>query len=262
MNFKDKNILITGGSSGIGKSIIKELYSRGARSFAVLGRNIEKMEALIDQFPQAKFTLIQGNVAEPQTVKKVIAEITYGWHKLDLLINNAGVVTAGPLESIDDQDIADMININVTGMVILTKYCLPLLRSSDEPAIINVSSGLGLVGMAFYTPYAATKAAVKHFSESLRRELVHDNIHVMTLFPTGTDTPMMKTADVSGLDDPDLVARQAIEGLINREIEVVMGGERMQQNRRLNNDAPLELDKKLEANYEAMRQRASGHRAM
>ena len=83
------------------------------------------------------------------------------WGSIDLLINNAGVVSAGALESISDEDIVAQININVTGLILLTKYALPLLKKSNEAAIVNVSSGIALIGLPFYATYAATKGAVK-----------------------------------------------------------------------------------------------------
>lgn len=262
MNFTDKKILITGGSSGIGKALIAELYRRGARSFAVIGRDRSKMQVLADEFPQAQFIFLAEDLAVPGSAKAGIAQLRQHWNSLDILINNAGVVSAGPLEAISDEDIVAMQNINVTGLILLTKHALPLLKQSHEAAIINVSSGLGLIGMAFYTPYAATKAAVKQFSEALRRELDSNIIHVMTLYPTATDTPMMRSANASGMDSPGTVAEKAIDGLMNKAVEVVMGGEKMAENRRLNVEATLELDEKLRSGYEAMRQRATGHRSM
>jgi len=262
MNFKDQKILITGGSSGIGKAMIAELYGLGARDIAVMGRDLRKLEALGTAFPDARFIYLEGNVADLAHIKTAVSRIEQAWNGLDILINNAGVVSAGPLEEISDEDIIAMQNINTTGLILLTKYALPLLKKSPEAAIMNVSSGLGLIGMAFYTPYAATKAAVRQFSEALRRELADFSIHVMTVYPTATDTPMMQSANATGMDTPELVASRAIEGLINKEIDVVMGGQAMQQNRQLNFEAPLKLDKKLHERYNAMKERASGHRAM
>jgi len=262
MNFTDKKILITGGSSGIGKALIAELHRRGARSFAVIGRDESKMQDLTTAFPEARFILLTGDLADPGTAKASVAQLRQSWDSLDILINNAGVVSAGPLEDISDEDIIAMQNINVTGLILLTKHSLPLLKASKEAAIINVSSGLGLIGMAFYTPYVSTKAAVKQFSEALRRELDSRSIHVMTLYPTATDTPMMQSANASGMDSPETVAERAIEGLMNKAIEVVMGGEKMLENRQLNVEAPLKLDEKLRGGYQAMRQRATGHRSM
>jgi short-subunit dehydrogenase len=262
MEFKGKKILITGGSSGIGKALISQLYLHGARQFAVVGRSAEKMQALAIEFHEASFSFLAGDLAQPGTASEIISRLRQEWDSLDILINNAGVVSAGPLENISDEDIIAMQNVNVTGVILLTKHALPLLKQSNEAAIINVSSGLGLIGMAFYAAYAATKAAVRQFSEALRRELNCEAIHVMTLYPTATDTPMMKTAKASAMDSPEIVAAKTIEGLINRQTEVIMGGEKMLENRRLNFETPLELDEKLKANYDAMRQRARGHRSM
>jgi len=262
MEFAGKKILISGGSSGIGKAIIAELYQRGARQFAVIGRDPEKMESLKAAFPEGNFLLLPGDLAAPSIAKNSISRIKEEWNALDIVINNAGVVSAGPLEAISDEDIVNMQQINVTSLILLTKYALPLLKQSSEAAVINVSSGLGLIGMAFYTPYAATKAAVRQFSEALRRELNSRTIHVMTVYPTATDTPMMKSANATGMDSPALVAARTVEGLLNKDIEVIMGGERMLENRKLNFEAPLQLDEKLKANYDAMAKRAAGHRAM
>ena len=262
MNFAVKRILVTGGSSGIGKALVRELYQRGARWFAVIGRDPAKMQVLKSEFPEAELFLLNADLAEPKAAAMSIEQLKERWDSLDILINNAGVVSAGPLEDIPDGDIVAMQNINVTSLILLTKHALSLLKQSQEAAVINISSGLGLIGMAFYTPYAATKAAVRQFSEALRRELNSNTLHVMTVYPTATDTPMMQSVNASGMDSPDTVAEKVIEGLMNKAIEVVMGGERMLENRRLNFEAPLTLDEKLRGNYEAMRQRAAGHRSM
>jgi NAD(P)-dependent dehydrogenase (short-subunit alcohol dehydrogenase family) len=262
MNFETKKILITGGSSGIGKAIIAKLYLLGARDIAVMGRDLRKMETLGAAFPDARFLYLKSDVSDLANIKTSIEKINQQWNALDILINNAGVVSAGALEQISDDDIIAQQNINTTGLILLTKHALPLLKKSSEAAIINVSSGLGLIGMAFYAPYAATKAAVRQFSEALRRELIGQPIHVMTVYPTATDTPMMHTAAATGMDTPEMVAARAIDGLINKEIDVIMGGDAMQQNRKLNFENPLALDEKLKERYDAMRQRASRHRAM
>jgi short-subunit dehydrogenase len=262
MKFDNKKILITGGSSGIGKALITSFYHRGARQFAVIGRDEAKMQTLKRTFPDADFIFLVANLANPKGLKTVVDHLAGQWNKIDILINNAGVVSAGALESISDDDIIHMQQINVSSLIILTKYALPLLRQSDDAAIINVSSGLGIIGMAFYTPYAATKAAVRQFSEALRRELNGQPIHVMTLYPTATDTPMMRSAGASGMDSPEDVAERTIEGLLGRQLEVIMGGDKMLENRKLNFEDPATLDERLKGNYEVMKQRATGHRSM
>src|ERR1700744_28608 len=100
MNFKEKKVLITGGSSGIGKAIIAELYQLGARDIAVVGRDPQKLKKLETEFPGSSFIYLEGDVADLKKIKGFIEEIKSKWGRLDILINNAGVVSAGRLEQI------------------------------------------------------------------------------------------------------------------------------------------------------------------
>lgn len=262
MNFKNQNILITGGSSGIGKALISEFYKNGASNFAVVGRNIDKMKNLQAEFSNIEFNFIQADVSKLEDIKEVINSVKKDWKQIDILINNAGVVSAGALEDISDEDIIAQQNINTTGLILLTKHALPLLKKSDDAAIINVSSGLGLIGMPFYATYAATKAAVKQFSEAIRRELKDFPIHVMTVYPTATDTPMMTSADSKNMDTPQLVAEKTISGLKNKEIDVILGGEQRIQDNKDNFKDPLKFDEKVATMFESMKSRAKDHRSM
>lgn len=261
MNLKEKKVLITGGSSGIGKAIVDALYQSGTRNFAVAGRDAVKLRQLEKDFPEASFLYLVGNVGSPDDVKSFISKVKEDWNGLDILINNAGVVSAGPLEQISDEDIIAQININLTGLILLTKYALPMLKKSDQAAIINLSSGLGVIGLPFYATYAAAKAGATNFSEALRRELKDFPIHVMTVYPTATDTPMMKTANTSNMDTPEAVAESTIKGLMAGEINVFRGAQ-MLENRKLNFERPLEYDEKVKGMYDAMKDRASKHRSM
>ena len=262
MDFENKNILITGGSSGIGKALIDELYKNGARTIAVIGRDRSKMEPLKTIYPEVNFLFLKGDVSKLNDIKDVVHLIEKVWDKIDLLINNAGVVSAGSLEEISDEDIIAQQDINTTGLILLTKYALPLLKKSKNAAIINISSGLGLIGMPFYAPYAATKAAVKQFSEAMRRELKDYPIHVMTVYPTATDTPMMASSGSNNMDSPELVAEKTISGLNNKEIDVILGGPERVQNNKENFVDPLGFDKKVSGMYDSMKNRAKKHRSM
>ena len=262
MDFENKNILITGGSSGIGKALISELYNNGARTICVVGRNRSKMEPLKTTYPEVNFLFLRGDVSQLNDIKDVIHLIGKVWDKVDILINNAGVVSAGPLEEISDEDIIAQQNINTTGLILLTKHALPLLKKSNDAAIINVSSGLGLIGMPFYATYAETKAAVKQFSEAMRRELKDYPIHVMTVYPTVTDTPMMESAGSKNMDTPELVAKKTLDGLKNKEIDVILGGTQRIQDNKENFENPLGFDEKVSTMYDTMKNRAKNHRSM
>lgn len=262
MTLADKKILITGGSAGIGKALIQELLRNGVNDLAVVGRKKEPLEKLQETFPTTNFLLIQANVGNPQDLDKVVQRVEEEWGRLDILINNAGVVSAGLLSDLSVEDILQQINVNLTGLILMTKKTLPLLKKSEEGAIINISSGYGYIAMPFYSVYAATKAAVKQFSDAIRRELYQYPLHIMTVYPSATDTNMMKTAKVKEMDTPQEVARQSVKGLISKDMEVIMGGEERRKQIDLNFNYPEKMDEIAIANYEILEKRTRNHRAM
>ena len=262
MELTNKKILITGGSAGIGKAIANELIEKGASKIAVMGRTAEKLDTLEKEFPSAQILKIQGDVSQVGHIKLAVNKIDEEWGALDILINNAGVVSAGLLEDISDSDIEDQINVNVTGLILMTKYFLPFLKESREAALINVSSGLGYIAMPFYSVYAASKSAVKHFTEAMRRELAQYPIHALGIYPTATDTKMMETAKVEDMDSPEIVARATIEGLLNGENEVVLGGQQRIEQIEENFNEPTKVDEKVKEKFKSLAKRAKDHRSI
>ncbi|NDP23156.1 MAG: SDR family NAD(P)-dependent oxidoreductase, partial [Paludibacter sp.] len=230
--------------------------------FAVVGRKTSKLEKLKEDFPDTNFLTIAADISIPSDVDKIQEKVTLEWGKLDILINNAGVVSAGKLQDISDEDIINQININITGLILLTKKTLPLLLKSNEATIMNISSGLGNVAMPYYSVYSATKAAVKNFSEAIRRELIKDSVHVMTVYPTATDTDMMKSASMDGMDSPETVAKAALKGLLNKEIDVILGGQKKKEQVEINFNNPKEIDKMAQENLESLKERTKSHRSM
>ena len=112
---------------------------------------------------------------------------------LDILVNNAGGVRAGRLEATTEAEIEAMLNVDLLAPILLTRAALPSLRASGDAMVVNVTSGIALIGAPFYATYAAAKAGLARFGEALRRELKGEGIHVLTVYPGATDTPMMKT---------------------------------------------------------------------
>lgn len=262
MELKDKKIFITGGSTGIGKSLIKEFSRKGVRDIAVMGRRKEPLEKLKEEFPEVEFLLFPGDVSNVADLDKAVKEIYKRWEGLDILVNNAGVVSASLLSELSDEDIINQVNINLTGLILLTKKCLPMLKESEDGAIVNVSSGLGYIAMPFYNVYAATKAGVRQFSDAMRRELFKYPIHVMTIYPTATATPMMDRAKVNKMENSDDVAKRSIEGLLKKEINVIFGGEQRIKDIHTNFNEPEKMDKMAQERFEALRERTEEHRAM
>ncbi|WP_017731346.1 SDR family NAD(P)-dependent oxidoreductase [Nafulsella turpanensis] len=262
MELKNKKVLITGGSAGIGKSIIHELTKQGVQDIAVIGRRKEPMEALKQEYPSVNFLTIQANMSRPDELTEAVQLISGEWNELDILINNAGVVSAGLLTELSDEDIINQININLTGLILLTKKSLPLLMKSKGGAIMNISSGYGYIAMPFYSVYAATKAAVGQFSDAMRRELHQYPLHVMTVYPSATDTPMMKTAKMGQMDSPEEVAKVSVKGLLNEKMNVILGGPEREEQIKINFLEPEKIDQFAIANYEGLREGTKNHRAM
>jgi short-subunit dehydrogenase len=262
MELLNNKVFITGGSAGIGKALLAEFIRHGVRDIAVMGRNQDALDALKQEFPEARLLLIAGDVGQPADLDRAVATITREWKGLDILVNNAGVVSAGLLADQSDDDIISQININLTGLILLTKKALPLLLSSPEAVLMNISSGYGYLAMPFYSVYAATKAAIRQFSDAMRRELYQHPLHVMTVYPSATDTPMMKTAVVKGMDSAEDVARASLAGLLAGEINVIMGGAEREAQIKTNFLEPRKIDAVAVANYEALRERTARHRSM
>ena len=262
MDLKNKKVLITGGSAGIGKAILTELVHRGVRDVAVVGRRKEALAALAAEFSAVNFLLLTGDVGRAADLDRAVAAVTKAWGGLDVLVNNAGVVSAGLLTEVSDEDIISQITTNLTGLILLTKKCLPLLQQSPEGALMNISSGYGYIAMPFYSVYAATKAAVGQFSDAMRRELHQYPLHVMTVYPGATDTAMMKTAVMGRMDSAEDVARAAVEGLLNQEINVILGGKDREEQIKTNFLEPKKMDAFAAANFESLRKRTQTHRSM
>lgn len=262
MEYEGKKVLITGGTRGIGRCIVEELIRNGVKYIAIIARDKRSLKALSKQYEEVKFMRIPGDVADIDVLREAAARIEDKWGSLDILINNAGIVSAGPLEDISDEDLYDQVAVNLTAILLLTKYCIPLLKCSKEAAILNVSSGLGLFGMPFYAVYGSTKAAIRQFSDAIRRELAPYNITVTCVYPTATDTDMMQKFKDRKMDSPEMVAKRSLEGLKNKELHVIFGGEERLKENVLNFEDAAKFDEQIAEQYEQRKEASMGHKAI
>ena len=143
-----------------------------------------------------------------------------------------------------------MLNVDLLAPILLTRAAMPALRASGEAVVVNVTSGIALIGAPFYTTYAAAKAGLARFGEALRRELKGEGIHVLTVYPGGTDTPMMRTNRAGpelgfGREPASAVASATIEGIEAGAFEVIRGGETRAQMISLNRDNPAAIDARM-----------------
>ncbi len=197
---KNRNILITGASDGIGKALALRTATLGARVI-LHGRNIKKLEAVYDQIQTldgtAKPSIAPMDLAtaDSDAYLSLADSIAKEIGQLDGLVHNAGIL--GEKISIEQYDAVmwqRVMHVNVTAAFALTQVCLPLLRESPDPSIIFTSSGVGRQGRAFWGAYAVSKFAVEGLSQTLADENRHTSLRVNCVNPGATRTNMRLAA--------------------------------------------------------------------
>jgi NAD(P)-dependent dehydrogenase (short-subunit alcohol dehydrogenase family) len=187
------NVLITGTSTGIGKATALHLDKLGYRVFASI-RNESDADALRAQAPE-RLTPFFLDVTDAESILKAKHEIStlVGEQGLSGVVNNAGVSFATPLEFVDLDSLRLLFEVNVFGLLAITKAMLPLVRKAHGK-IINVSSDSTFVVAPFHGPYSASKLAVNGFSDALRRELAPFGVQVSVIIAGSIDTPIWEKA--------------------------------------------------------------------
>lgn len=268
MNLDGKRILITGGSSGIGLALAGALLDKGAR-VVITGRRPDVLEEAVRGLKGDGRSVsgIAADVATPEGRAVTLDGAIDALGGLDVLINNAGGVRAGRLEDTAEADLQAMIDVDLTAPILLTRAALPALRDSGDAMVVNVSSGIALVGAPFYATYAAVKAGIAHFGEALRRELKGEGVHVLTVYPGGTDTPMMKSNRAGpelgfSREPASTVADAAVEGMEANAFEVIRGGEARAQMIALNRESPAAVDERFLGLKPALEEAVRDHSAL
>ena len=169
---------------------------------------------------------------------------------LDILINNAGGVRAGRLEDTTEAEIVTMVAVDLLAPILLTRAALPELRASGDGLVVNITSGIALIGMPFYATYAAVKAGLAHFGEAMRRELFGEGVGILTVYPGATDTPMMHSSkagpELGVVREPaSAVADAILQGIETDALEVIRGGETREKMIVLNREDPTALDRRF-----------------
>ncbi|MDP2162609.1 MAG: SDR family oxidoreductase [Flavobacterium sp.] len=170
-----KVILITGGSSGIGKSIGTFLHQKG---YVVYGTSRNP-----NQIKDSVFTLLQLDVRDVNSITNAVTELIQKEGKLDVVINNAGVGITGPLEEIPTQEIKNNFETNFFGPIEVIKAVLPQMRSQKSGLIINITSIAGYMGLPYRSVYSASKGALEIITEALRMEVKSSGIQVTNVAP-------------------------------------------------------------------------------
>jgi len=182
-------IAITGGSKGFGFSIASKLIEAGYR-VGLIGRDASALQQAVERLGKQHCFATTADVGSSQQVHEALQAISAHFGQLNGLVNNAGLARPNSVEKSKEAEVILQVNTNFLGTVFASQAAIPLLRGSDNPRIINISSASAwhYDEMSHLSVYAATKAAVERFSRDLREELQVDGIGVTCLRPGGAWT--------------------------------------------------------------------------
>lgn len=177
-SFKEKSVIVTGSSRGIGKEIARAFLREGA-FVTINGRNEERLEKARKELGKENGTLIaiQGDVTDPEFCHQLIKQTRESFGKINVLINNAGQSIRGLFEDIEPSAFRKIIELNLLSTAFCTKAVLPEIKKT-RGSIIFVSSLAGIRGLPNNAPYSASKMALTALSQSLRVELADEKVHI------------------------------------------------------------------------------------
>lgn len=183
--------LVTGASSGIGEATALALAGRGMR-VALVARRADRLAALAERISNAGGTTqaFAADVTDETQARDAVRQTQERWGRLDILINNAGLMLLGPIAEADTEDWRRMISTNVLGLLYTTRAALPFMKAQGRGHIVNISSVAGRIARADSGVYNVTKWGVVAFSEALRQECLQDHIRVTVIEPGVTNTDL------------------------------------------------------------------------
>ena len=190
-SLKDKTVLITGGASGIGKSISMLFAKQGAQVF-ILDVNEKAALDAVDEIKKANgvATYKKCSVANKEEVLAVIDEVVTMGKSIDIIVNNAGIGHIGNAEDTKEDDIERLLSVNVKGVFHVVLACIPHMKKKGG-VILNMSSVAALVGLSDRFAYSMTKGAVAGMTLSLAKDYIHYNIRCNSISPARVHTPFV-----------------------------------------------------------------------
>jgi short-subunit dehydrogenase len=199
---------ITGAGSGIGRALALGLAAHGME-LALSDYDAEGLAETVRLLATTRSTVSTHvvDVSDESAVQEWSAEVVRTHGRVTVCINNAGVAIYGTLTELQTSEIAWLMGINFWGVVYGTKAFLPTLLLQPRASLVKISSVFGLYGPPNNSAYAASKFAVRGFTEALRGELAHTNMHVCTVHPGGIKTAIAKRSRIARLADPKIAER-------------------------------------------------------
>lgn len=237
--FDRKNIIITGGSSGVGRVLAEKFVKRGA-NLVLIARDKKKLnevkkelEGISQSYQQVH--VFSCDVSDNISVQEVIAESIEASGLPDILINSAGVLKEGYFENQSVETFREVMDINFYGILHVIKAVLPYFKQKSEGRIVNISSIAGLMGVFGYAAYCSSKHAISGLSGSLRLELKPQNIKVHLVCPPEFESPMVDEMSKNRTSENKIMAQTipvltmtvvadaVIEGIEKDRYEIIPG---------------------------------------
>ena len=236
----DKRVILTGASSGIGWHLALQLAQQGAHVIASARRS-KRLDELVETFktnqnPNAStksgtIVPVTGDVCDRELQQQLIDTCDQQFGGVDLLINNAGIGAMGRFDDADDDRMRKVFDVNFFAIAELTRLALPKLKLGNDALIVNMSSILAHRAAPLKSEYCASKFALHGFSDSIRAELAADDVSLLLVSPSTTDSEFFDSAieDQTGKNwkkrgsmPPDVVAAKTIRAIRKRKHEIIM----------------------------------------
>ena len=190
MNTKNKTTLITGGLGGIGYALAKEASKDKNTVVLVQRSKSDEAEKELLNLGAAKVFQIQKDLSQTDAISTLVSELEEKNIDVDILINNAGLLTGGLIEEQKDEDISKMLDVNLKALILLTKAFVPKMLKKKSGKIVNNSSVSGVMCIPCASTYAASKAGVVSFTRCIKQELKNTGVSTLIMLTPGIQTKM------------------------------------------------------------------------
>jgi len=191
MNFKDKTVIITGGSEGVGAETARA-FARAGANLVLAARGKKKLEQIADELRrQTRVEIFAMDVVDADACTNLFKKAQFEFDAVHILVNNAGYHVRGPVDTIDAEDHGKMIDVNLRAPIVLSRLALPYIRESGGGAIINVASLAGRTPVAGAASYSASKFGLRAFTFALADEVADEPIKLAVVSPGPISTGFM-----------------------------------------------------------------------
>lgn len=232
MKFKDKVLIVTGASSGIGLALARRAASEGA-NVVLAARSIDKLEGIVRELPTESLA-VKCDVSVEDDCRRMVEKAVAKFGRIDVLINNAGLSMRALFDDVDTNVLHQLMDVNFWGTVNCTKFALPYVQDS-RGSIVGISSVAGIHGLPARTGYSASKYAMQGFLETIRIENMYKGVHVMIACPGFTESNVRFSAltadgtnqgesprNEKGMMTAEQVADIILKGIVKRKRLLLM----------------------------------------